>query len=156
MGRNQRIGFAALAALIAVVAVLLLSGGSDEATERADAPPPTATPTPRAEAQAEARPTRTATPTPTPRPRPAIRTVRVRDGEVRGGTARLRFEKGETARFAVSSDVADEIHVHGYDLTKDVPAGGTVSFRFRADIDGIFEVEFHDSGLQLAQLRVDP
>jgi hypothetical protein len=56
----------------------------------------------------------------------------------------------------VSSDTADEVHVHGYDLKKDVAAGGTVSFAFRADIDGIFEVELENSGIQLAQLRVDP
>ncbi|MBA2515687.1 MAG: hypothetical protein H0V26_15390 [Solirubrobacterales bacterium] len=47
-----------------------------------------------------------------------------------GGQARLTFEKGETARFAISSDVADEIHVHGYDVYKDVPAGGTARFAF--------------------------
>jgi len=59
---------------------------------------------------------------------------RFRDGEVVGGQARLTFEKGETARFAISSDVADEIHVHGYDVYKDVPAGGTARFAFRADM----------------------
>ncbi len=44
-------------------------------------------------------------------------------------------------RFRVESDVADEIHVHGYDLKKDVPAGGSVSFSFPASIEGVFEVE---------------
>ena len=36
-------------------------------------------------------------------------------------------------RFAVASDVADEIHVHGYDFQKDVAAGGTVTFNFPAN-----------------------
>jgi hypothetical protein len=82
--------------------------------------------------------------------------VRFRDGEVVGGRARLTFEKGETARFAIASDVAEEIHVHGYDLYEDVPAGGTARFAFKADIEGIFEVELHGRGLEVAQLRVEP
>ena len=41
----------------------------------------------------------------------------------------------------MTSDVADEIHVHGYDLKKDVPAGGSVRFSFPASIEGVFEIE---------------
>lgn len=151
MSAAQRIGFAALAVVIALVAVVALSSGSDERDEQADEPPAalqaTATPEPQ-----EASPV--ATPTRTPRLRPRV--VRFRDGEVVGGRARLTFEKGETVRFAVASDVGEEIHVHGYDLYKDVPAGGTARFAFRADIEGIFEVELHGLGLEVAQLRVQP
>ncbi len=43
-------------------------------------------------------------------------------------------------RFRVESDVADEIHVHGFDITKEVAAGGSASFSFPADIEGVFEV----------------
>ena len=32
--------------------------------------------------------------------------------------------KGDTVRFSVVSDTADEIHVHGYDVHKDVAKGG--------------------------------
>lgn len=155
MERRQRIVFAAVAALIAVVAVVVLAGGPDERTERADAPPATGTATGTPEPQ-EAGPQATATPTATRRPKPALETVRFRDGEVAGGLARLRFDKGETVRFAVASDTADEVHVHGYDVTKAVEAGGTVRFSFPADIEGIFEVELENAGAQLAQLRVDP
>ena len=154
MGRGQRIGFAALAAVIAIVAVIVLAGGPDEATEQADTPPPTATqtstPEPTEEPELEARST------PTPTPAPEVETIRVRDGEVAGGPARLEFEKGDTARFAVTSDTADEVHVHGYDISRAVAAGGTARLRFRADIEGIFEVELHGSGAQVAQLRVNP
>ncbi len=158
MERRQRIVFAAIAAIaavIALVAVVALAGGSDPETERADTPPPTVTGTSTPVPQ-EAEPQSTATPTATPRPRPAVQTVRYRGGEVAGGPARLRFDQGETVRFAVSSDTADEVHVHGYDVTKAVEAGGTVRFAFPADIAGIFEVELESTCVELAQLRVDP
>jgi hypothetical protein len=56
----------------------------------------------------------------------------------------------------VTSDVADEIHVHGYDLKQDVPAGGSVRFSFPASIEGVFEIELEDHKEQIAQLKVSP
>jgi len=50
--------------------------------------------------------------------------------------------------------VADEIHVHGYDLTTDVPAGGSSSVNFTATIPGVFEVELEGAHLQLFELQV--
>jgi hypothetical protein len=44
----------------------------------------------------------------------------------------------------VTSDTADEIHIHGYDIEKEVGAGGTVTIDFAADIPGQFEVEAHE------------
>ena len=54
----------------------------------------------------------------------------------------------------ISSDVAEEVHVHGYDLEAAVPAGGSVDIPVDATIPGVFEVELHDSGKLLFQLRV--
>jgi hypothetical protein len=73
-----------------------------------------------------------------------------------GGPRELEYDAGEAVRFSVRSDVADEVHVHGYDLSKEVPAGGTVTFSFTADIEGIFEVELEERGEQIAELRVNP
>ena len=56
----------------------------------------------------------------------------------------------------ITSDAADEIHVHGYDIYEDVPAGGRARVRFKADAAGIFEIEMHGSGQQIASLRVNP
>lgn len=83
-------------------------------------------------------------------------TVVVSGGNPSGGIKKLQFKKGERARFRIRSDVADEIHVHGYDLMKDVPAGGTVTFDFQAKIDGRFIVELEGRGEQIAQLEVVP
>jgi hypothetical protein len=86
----------------------------------------------------------------------AVPTIVVKNGEPLGGVQELEYSAGDRIRFKVDSDVADEIHVHGYDLMKDVPAGGTVSFSFRAEIEGIFEVELEGRKEQIAELRVNP
>lgn len=86
----------------------------------------------------------------------AAPTITVKNGEPVGGVQELEYSAGDQVRFKVDSDVADEIHVHGYDLMKDVPAGGSVSFSFPAEIEGIFEVELEGLKEQIAELRVNP
>lgn len=83
-------------------------------------------------------------------------TIAIENGEPVGGVREMEFEAGEEIAFRVESDVAEEVHVHGYDLSQDVAAGGSVEFRFPADIEGIFEVELEELGEQIAELRVEP
>jgi hypothetical protein len=85
-----------------------------------------------------------------------VPTIVIRNGEPVGGIEELEYNAGDEIRFEVRSDVADEVHVHGYDLMEDVPAGGTVSFDFPAEIEGIFEVELEGRREQIAELRVNP
>jgi hypothetical protein len=148
MSRAQRLTFLAIAAVIAVLAVVLIDGSEKDAdtgdttsqttpTSTPDEPDPDATGTPEA----------TPTPTPTPEPPPLLQ-----GGEV----TKLRYTEGETVRFRVTSEEAEEVHVHGYDIAKDIPAGETVTVSFKADITGIFEIEYEHAGEQIGQLRVDP
>ena len=88
--------------------------------------------------------------------KPAVPTIVVEDGKPIGGIADLTFEAGEQVRFRVKSDAAEEIHVHGYDIAKEVEAGGTVEFDFLADIEGLFEAELEHLGVQIAELRIEP
>jgi heme/copper-type cytochrome/quinol oxidase subunit 2 len=80
----------------------------------------------------------------------------VQDGRPRGEVRELRFDKGERVRFRVRSDVAEELHIHGYDRYVDVAPGRTATVSFPASIEGIFEVELHGAGVPLASLRVEP
>lgn len=88
--------------------------------------------------------------------KPAVPTIVVRHGKPVGGVAELTYNEGERVRFEVESDVSDEVHLHGYDLMKDVRAGGTVSFDFPATIEGIFEAELEGRAEQILELRVNP
>jgi hypothetical protein len=85
-----------------------------------------------------------------------VPTIVIRDGEPVGGIKQLEYDAGDEIRFEVTSDVADEVHVHGYDLMQDVPAGGTVSFDFPAEIEGIFEAELEGRKEQIAEITVNP
>jgi hypothetical protein len=85
-----------------------------------------------------------------------VPTIVVKNGEPVGGVQELDFNAGDQIRFRVSSDTAEEIHVHGYDIAKDVPAGGTVEFDFPAELEGIYEAELEGLGVQIAELRINP
>jgi hypothetical protein len=80
--------------------------------------------------------------------------VQVKGGRPVGGIQRATATKGRQVAIVVHSDVADEVHVHGYDLHKDVPAGGTVRIQFKADITGVFEAELESRKLQIVELTV--
>lgn len=80
----------------------------------------------------------------------------VEHGEPQGGIQELTYREGEPIRFRVSSDTADEVHFHGYDVGKDVKAGGSVSFDVPATIPGIFEVELEEAREQIAEVTVEP
>jgi hypothetical protein len=83
-------------------------------------------------------------------------TIVVRGGSPVGGVKKLEFKSGERVRFAVRSDVGDEVHVHGYDRSSVVQAGGQVRFDFKANLEGVFEIELERRGVQIAELRVEP
>jgi len=94
-------------------------------------------------------------PSPSPSPDDArVVAVTVTDGEVTGDTGRVEVPLGGTVRLTVTSDVADEVHVHGVDLYADVAPGQASTVEFVADQPGVFEVELHDAGTVLTRLQV--
>jgi len=95
-----------------------------------------------------------AAPTSTPSPSVRVIDVSVAGGSVTGPGSRVAAALGEDLLIRVTSDVADEVHVHGYDERAEVPAGGTVEIPLTADIPGGFEVELEGTGQLLFQLRV--
>jgi hypothetical protein len=131
---------AALAALVALF--IVLAGGDDDGTD-------SASPQPRSpQGSTEDQP---------PKPqRPTIERIVVRGGKPVGGVKELQYASGDRVRFSVRSNVADEVHVHGFDISKDVAAGGSVQFEFPADIEGVFEVELEESHIQIAELEIEP
>ena len=80
--------------------------------------------------------------------------VRVAGGAVSGDTGRVPVAAGNQVTLVVTSDVADEVHVHGYDLTADVSPDRPAELAFEATIPGVFEVELHDAGTVLLTLQV--
>ncbi|MGH3137862.1 MAG: hypothetical protein ACRDPV_15360 [Gaiellaceae bacterium] len=77
------------------------------------------------------------------------------NGAPKGGIVRETVDKGDRVVLVVKSDVADHVHLHGYDIMRDVAAGGTARIAFRAKLRGRFEVELEDRGVQIADLTVE-
>ena len=66
------------------------------------------------------------------------------DGVPAGGVVRESTDKGDRVVVVVTSDVTDHVHVHGYDLLRDVAPGAPARIAFRATIPGRFEIELED------------
>ncbi|MBD3147468.1 hypothetical protein [Microbispora bryophytorum] len=87
---------------------------------------------------------------------PAVKeiTVTIAGRKVTPPPDRIEVTKGQTVRITVTSDTADEAHLHGYDKEAGLKPGTPASIEFVADETGLFEMETHESGLQLFQLVV--
>lgn len=135
-----------LATLALVLVVGTACGGEADPGPRAD---PSPSPTPNATATPE---TPVESPTSEPAPRFTAE-VTVAGGKVRGPKV-VEVEVGEKVSIAVTSDVADHVHVHGYDELVDVAPDERAVLRFTADIPGVWEVELEDAHKLLFELKV--
>lgn len=157
MSRTSRLVSIGVAVVIAVVAVVLLRPESED-----EKPDDTASQQDRAAERdtagaANSEPTATAEAAPEP---PPVE-IGVRNFKVVGGVKRIEVEKGDTVRLLVRSDVQDQIHVHGYELRKETAPGKPARFKFKARLEGEYEIEIHsaeDRGLDplIARLVVTP
>lgn len=94
--------------------------------------------------------------TPPPPPGPTEIRIIVVDGAPKGGIVREEVEKNDRVVLIVRSDVSDHIHLHGYDIMRDVAPGEPARLPFKATIPGRFEVELEDRGVQIADITVTP
>ncbi len=81
--------------------------------------------------------------------------VHVTGGQVGGDAGRAQIAEGTHVTLVVTSDVADEVHVHGYDIESELEPGTPAELSFDATIPGVFEVELHESGTVLLTLQVE-
>jgi FtsP/CotA-like multicopper oxidase with cupredoxin domain len=159
MSRNQRIGLLVAAAVVAVVAIVVAvaSGGSDDNGDQAAQTTQGQTGTGGGGTDTDAN----EQPHETVPPEPAVNQIRIRDGQVVGGPADIQVKKGDKVTIVVSANAPDDVHLHGYDIEKPVAPGKPATFKFTADIEGIFEIESHkaeDEGRDplLGKLTVEP
>ncbi len=76
------------------------------------------------------------------------------DGRVSTPRERFEIELGQSVAVSVTSDVEEEVHIHGYDVSLPLSAGSPAEVTFIADIPGVFEVELEDSGTFLFEVLV--
>ena len=68
----------------------------------------------------------------------------------------VKVNQGDTLRLLVTSDEADELHVHGYDLHLPLKPGKTQILSFVAAHTGRFPIELHRADVELVVLEVYP
>lgn len=135
------LGAAALVGLF-----LLLRPDDDPTSATSPTPPVTASP--------DTVPTTTGgTPEPTSTPGLDAVEIEVEEGRVEGPD-QITVATGDRVVMEVETDVADHVHVHGYDVLRDLPANQKVTISFRATIPGVFEIELEDTGVLLTRLEV--
>jgi hypothetical protein len=144
MTRNARIALILAAVLVAVGAGVVIGTGGDDKKSGTSA-----------SATTPAAPGKTTTTAAKPAP-PPVPTVRLVGGKPVGGVQTLDFKSGQRARFVVTSDQKAQIHLHGYDIEKTVPAGGRATWSFKASGQGVFEVESHTTNQVVAKVKVVP
>ena len=87
---------------------------------------------------------------------PRERTI---DIAVEGGVMtpdEIEVGKGDRVRLRVTSEEPVELHLHGYDIEREVAPGEPATLSFEADLTGRFEIEDHDSEEVLGVLIVQP
>jgi hypothetical protein len=137
---------------VAASALTLAGCGEDSSTE-ADTATETVATTPQTTTTETQATEPTAT---TAAPQAKVITIRVVKGVPQGGIQRPTIDQGDKVVLVVRTDSGEAVHLHGYDIEKDVVPGKPVRLPFTADIAGRFEVELHPTDTLLAVLEVKP
>jgi hypothetical protein len=74
--------------------------------------------------------------------------------KVETASRRVRIDRGQKVRIRVQADRAEEVHLHGHDLSANVAPGRPAVIDFTADAPGVFEVELEQAHLRLFELQV--
>ena len=89
-------------------------------------------------------------------PAPKAFELTVKGGKLASGPEVLAVREGDEVILRITSDRADQLHLHGYDLELALKAGEAAELRFTASRSGRFEYELHKAHADLGALEVQP
>jgi len=143
---------ALMLAAVTAGAIALAGCGGDSTNDAVTTTETTATaPTTTADATTTTETTQT-----TPASEAKVIMVNVVKGVPKGGIQRPTVHKGDKVVLVVRTDSGEAVHLHGYNIEKDVLPGQAVRMPFTANIAGRFEVELHPTDALLAVVEVKP
>ena len=87
-------------------------------------------------------------------PAPKQVTITLADGKAEPIGEKVELVKGQHLVLTITSDRADALHVHGFDVEIEVKAGETVTRDLVMDKVGRFEVETHEPVFTVLQLQI--
>ncbi len=80
----------------------------------------------------------------------------VRDGRRSAGPERVVASVDDRLLLRVRSNRPDQLHVHGYEIARELPAGEQVEIALPLTQSGRFDIELHHAHQLLAVLEVQP
>jgi hypothetical protein len=86
--------------------------------------------------------------------KPVVVNITAVNGRPVGGIERPTVKKGQTVRIVVRTNVGSQVHLHGYNIEKNVRKGVPTVIQFVAKVQGRFALELHPMDALLAQLTV--
>ena len=83
-------------------------------------------------------------------------TIQIKNGKTVENVQTFQAKQGDTVNLNIASDTEGEIHLHGYDLSKAMKPGGTVTISFTANATGRFPIEIEATSVEIGFLEVQP
>jgi hypothetical protein len=87
---------------------------------------------------------------------PKVFDLVIRRGRVVSGPPVIQVQQGDDLVIHFTPDVADELHLHGYDLHAKMRPNETTTLQFSATRTGRFGYELHRAKTELGALEVYP
>lgn len=87
---------------------------------------------------------------------PLVFALVARNNKLVSGPPVIKVQKGDEVTITITSDKADKLHLHGYDLHADLQPGKTATLKFKANLTGRFTYELHRADAELGALEVFP
>ena len=100
--------------------------------------------------------TSTTEPAAAPAPVSQVFELVVQSKKLVSGLPVISVMQGTLVTLRITTDHADELHLHGYDLTLKLPKDQPAELSFVADRSGRFEYELHHAHVDLGALEVQP
>jgi hypothetical protein len=131
VSRGQRIGLVAAVAVVAIVAFVIAKpgGGNSDKTSTQSAGKPAG---------------------------PKKFRITLKGHNPVGGKQTISLTKGDRASIVVSSDGKDTLHLHGWDIEREITPSKPGRFAFTADNEGAYEMESHTTDQKIATIQVRP
>lgn len=82
--------------------------------------------------------------------------IEIVEKAITSGETTLKVNQGDTVTLMITSDEAEEFHVHGYDASVELTPGETAELSFVAGASGRFPFELEESKTELGALEVQP
>ncbi len=145
----------ALAGIVIAVIVFLFIANDDTADQESETTPQAETTSTNSEDTGEDE--QPAKEKPEKPAEPEVPQLEIQNGEPVGGVLELEVTAGDELRIDITTDAADELHLHSYDVYLDIVPGETNELVVEnADIEGVIELESHSTGALLAEISVVP